>query len=97
MCKASPLFLPLERNPLEKKMKRILCRCCDLSLGNTEIALNLKLRGRAVGTFFCLRCLAERMESAPEELSQLAWFFKENGCELFSRQYVDDSKSFQNF
>ena len=71
-------------------MKRILCWCCEASLGNTEIALNLKLRGRAVGTFFCLRCLAERMESAPEELAQLARFFQENGCELFSRQYVDE-------
>lgn len=77
-------------------MKRILCRCCEASLGNTEIALNLKLRGRAVDTFFCLECLAERMDSAPEELSQLACFFKENGCELFSRQYVDESISLLN-
>ncbi len=71
-------------------MKRILCRCCEAPLGNMEIALNLKLRGRAVGTFFCLSCLAGRMESAPEELAQLARFFQENGCELFSRQYVDE-------
>ncbi len=71
-------------------MKRILCRCCEASLGNTEIALNLKLRGRAVGTFFCLSCLAGRMESAPEELAQLARYFQENGCELFSRRYVDE-------
>ncbi len=92
MCKASPLFYPLG----EKWMKRILCRDCEASLNNTEIALNLKLRGRAVGTFFCLRCLAERMESAPEELQQLAWFFKDNGCELFSRQYVNDKISILN-
>lgn len=73
-------------------MKRILCESCKSSLSNTEIALNLKLRGRAVGSFFCLRCLAEKIDSPPQELMRLAEYFRENGCELFSRQYVKDEE-----
>ena len=69
-------------------MKRILCARCGASLNNTEIALNLKLRGRALGTFYCLGCLAAGMEKTPEELKDLAAYFRDNGCELFSRQYV---------
>ena len=71
-------------------MKRILCRECREKLGNREIALNLKLRGRAVGTFFCLRCLAVQTGSTGEELTQMAVFFQANGCELFARKYVDE-------
>lgn len=69
-------------------MKRILCARCGASLGNTEIALNLKLRGRAVGTFYCLDCLAGILDSDRAALTRLADHFRENGCELFARQYV---------
>lgn len=70
-------------------MKRLLCRCCGTELGNTEIALNLKLRGRSVGTFFCMECLSRRTGNTVEELEQLADYFTENRCELFQRKYVD--------
>ena len=71
-------------------MKRILCRKCGENLGNREIALNLKLRGRAVGTFFCLHCLAKQTGGTENELARMADFFRANGCELFARRYVDE-------
>lgn len=71
-------------------MKRLLCRDCGSSLGNRETALNLKLRGRSVGVFYCESCLARRMDSTAGELRELARYFSENGCELFSAHYVDE-------
>lgn len=74
-------------------MKRLLCENCQSSLCNDEIALNLKLRSRSVGTFFCLKCLSHRMDCPKEKLTQMAAFFRENGCELFTRQYVNEQGS----
>ena len=71
-------------------MKRIGCGDCGAPLGNMEIALNLKLRGRAAGTFFCLQCLGQQLDCPREELKRMAVFFRENGCELFSRRYVEE-------
>ena len=71
-------------------MKRILCVDCGKALGNTDVALNLKLRGRAVGTFFCRTCFAHRLDCSEEKLSQMAEFYRENGCELFQRIYVSE-------
>lgn len=69
-------------------MRRIRCEGCQSLLGNTEIALNLKLRGRAVSRFCCLSCLAERLDCTRETLKEMAAFYKDNGCELFAREYV---------
>ena len=71
-------------------MKRLYCRDCGRSLRNPEVALNLKIRGKAIGTFFCEACLSERTGSTIAELRDLARFFAENGCELFSMHYVDE-------
>ena len=71
-------------------MKRLGCAVCGRNLTNTEIALNLKLRGRAVSRFFCLSSLSRQMDCTEKELLDMAAFFRENGCELFSRQYVEE-------
>ena len=71
-------------------MKRLYCYSCGERLLNSEVALNLKLRGRSVGLFFCAACLAERMDTTADELQELTRYFTENGCELFSRHYVDE-------
>lgn len=71
-------------------MKRLLCIGCETVLRNDEIALNLKLRGRSTGTFFCMNCLARQMDCGVDELSELARFFRRNGCELFQRNYVNE-------
>ena len=56
-------------------MKRIGCGDCGAPLGNMEIALNLKLRGRAARTFFCLQCLGQQLDCPREELKRMAVFF----------------------
>ncbi|GHU84187.1 hypothetical protein FACS1894196_4920 [Clostridia bacterium] len=52
--------------------------------------MNLKLRGRSIGTFFCLHCLSRWVDCAPAELRQMIVFWGENGCELFEHTYVDE-------
>lgn len=71
-------------------MRRIGCEGCTRTLANTEIALNLKLRGRAVSRFFCMDCLALRCDCSAEKLTELAQFYRSNGCELFAREYVKE-------
>lgn len=71
-------------------MKRILCGACRRALDNDEVALNLKVGGRAASRFFCLPCLASRTGADEAELRKMTAFFKENGCELFERRYVDE-------
>jgi len=69
-------------------MRRILCEECKASLGNMEIALNLKLRGRAASRFACLPCLARRLGCAQALLEEKAAFYRSHGCELFACEYV---------
>ena len=69
-------------------MKRLGCAACGRTLYNTEIALNLKLRGKASSRFFCLTDLGAQTDSTEEELLEMASFFRENGCALFSQEYV---------
>ncbi|MBR2601224.1 MAG: hypothetical protein IKE08_00880 [Clostridia bacterium] len=52
--------------------------------------MNLKIRGRSIGVFYCEDCLSERTDSTAGELRELVRFFTEHGCELFSRQYVNE-------
>jgi len=69
-------------------MRRICCEDCQSSLGNMEIALNLKLRGRAASRFCCLPCLAKRLDCTRAALEETAAFYSSHGCELFAREYV---------
>ena len=71
-------------------MKLLLCHDCGRRLRSPEVALNLKIHGRGTGMFCCETCLSERMDSTVADLREMARFFMENGCELFSRHYVDE-------
>ena len=71
-------------------MKRLYCHGCGRPLRNPEVALNLKLRGRGIGFFYCEGCLSERTGSPAADLREMVRYFTENGCELFSRPYVDE-------
>lgn len=73
-------------------MKRVLCCGCGAMLGNTDIALTLKLCGRASSRFFCRRCMALRCDMSVEQLGEMAEFYRSNGCELFSREYVKEKE-----
>ena len=71
-------------------MKLLLCNTCGRRLRNPEVALNLKIHGQGTGAFFCEDCLSEQTDSTVTELREMMRFFMENGCELFSRHYVDE-------
>ena len=73
-------------------MKRVFCCSCGAIMGNTEIALTLKICGRAASHFFCRKCLALRCDISVEQLDDMAEFYRSNGCELFSREYVKEKE-----
>jgi len=47
------------------------------------VALNKKLLGRQVGRYFCMKCLAEYLETDEAGLLDKVQAFKEQGCTLF--------------
>ncbi|MCQ2736475.1 MAG: hypothetical protein MJ234_04640 [bacterium] len=60
------------------------CICCGESLKKDWIALNKKFIGRESKEFFCISCLAERLECTIEDLEDKIEILKEEGCALFS-------------
>jgi hypothetical protein len=53
-----------------------------------EIALNLKLLGRHIGSFRCDQCLSKVLGCSQAKLIRLARYYQESGCILFQRSYV---------
>ena len=60
------------------------CYICGKShLTKYEIGLTKKLIDKKSVTFYCILCLADQLEVAPEELMAKVEEFKEEGCTLF--------------
>ena len=57
--------------------------CFNEKLDKDTIALNKKLLGKDVESFYCLPCLAEYLNTTVEELLDKIEEFKEEGCTLF--------------
>ena len=57
--------------------------CFKNNLDKDTIALNKKLLGKKIETFYCLSCLAEYLNTTVEELMDKIEEFKEEGCTLF--------------
>ena len=66
-----------------KQVKNECFACGKQQLSKNEMGLNKKLLGRKVKQFYCLDCLAEYLEIAPDELLAKVEEFKEQGCALF--------------
>ena len=66
-------------------MKAVFCAGCAERTSADEVALNLKLFGMHIGRFFCIRCLAKRLNTQPEQLRELIARFRKNGCTYFTR------------
>lgn len=66
-------------------MKAAFCTECRREISIDEIALNQRLLGMQIGRFFCLACLAQRMDTTPEHLQKMIVRFKELGCAYFTR------------
>ena len=61
------------------------CYVCGKSpLSKNEIGLTKKLLGKKAEKFYCIDCLAERLEVTTDELLAKIEEFKSEGCKLFS-------------
>ena len=72
-------------------MKAVHCAGCGKRISGDEVALNQKLLGMQIGSFFCIECLAVRLDTAPDYLQKLIVQFKEKGCTYFTRLMEDSS------
>ena len=72
-------------------MKAVHCAGCGKRISGDEVALNQKLLGMQIGRFFCIECLAVRLDTAPDYLQKLIVQFKEKGCTYFTRLMEDSS------
>lgn len=66
-------------------MKAVFCAECGTKLSLDEIALNQRLLGMHIGSFYCLGCLARRMGTPTERLQNMIVRYKERGCAYFTR------------
>lgn len=70
-------------------MKAVFCAGCGRRTSADEVALNQKLLGVQIGRFFCIRCLAARLDTTTEYLQKMIVHFKEKGCTYFARLMED--------
>lgn len=69
---------------MSKRAKIQECRDCRKKpLTKDEIGLVRKLLDENAREFFCLDCLANLLDCAPEDLIEKAEEFKNEGCKLF--------------
>lgn len=64
-------------------MRKICCERCGTEIDKDVIALNKKLISKYVKEFFCIRCLADYLDTNEEALFEKIEQFKEEGCALF--------------
>ncbi|MFV0241236.1 MAG: hypothetical protein ACK5H4_14510 [Lacrimispora sphenoides] len=69
-------------------MKSVRCHKCANELSNNEIALNLKLLGKQIGTLHCYQCLSEYFCCDTVRLQEMAEQYKSSGCLLFQTNYT---------
>ncbi len=60
-----------------------LCKNCEKSLLNDEIAIYKRLVNRGAQEFLCINCLAEHMEVEVSDIEEKIVQFKKMGCTLF--------------
>ncbi len=70
-------------------MKVIHCCDCNRKLTNDEVAVNIKLLGKCIGTFRCKHCLSAALGCELEKMSEMIAYFKNSGCILFQTLYTD--------
>lgn len=66
------------------KNKKHKCLNCEKTpLDKDTVAINKKLRGSKVDSFYCVSCLADYFGVEPHEIMEKIEQFKEDGCVLF--------------
>lgn len=59
------------------------CVVCNKKLKKDDIGLSMKLYGRNIENFKCVRCLGKEFNKTNEELKEIINYHKNNGCDLF--------------
>lgn len=68
---------------IAKKYFGKTCMCCGKKLKKDDIALSLKLYGRHIQQFKCMKCIAQDFGIKVKDLKQKIEDFKNQGCVLF--------------
>ncbi|MEG1822838.1 MAG: hypothetical protein RR233_08010 [Clostridiales bacterium] len=71
-------------NEADKNIMRH-CKICNKELLHNEVALNEKLLGKGLMSFFCLDCLAEYLDTTREDLEKMTMQFIKDGCIQFKK------------
>lgn len=61
------------------------CKICEKELEHNELAINEKLLGRGLVSFYCLDCLADYLDSTREDLERMTQEFILEGCLRFRK------------
>lgn len=69
-----------------KEFKKIPCCLCRSYLTNDEIAFILRLFGMATGSFYCLSCLAKKLDESEDRLKEKITALKISGCCYFNER-----------
>lgn len=72
------LDIEIARKYFDKK-----CKDCSKKLKKNDVALSMKLYGRQIKEFKCLKCIAKDMNCTQKDLRERIEYFKHNGCDLF--------------
>jgi len=69
-------------------MKKTYCQICRRRTCNDEIALNIKIFGKQIGTIRCYDCLSKFINCDVSKLKEVSEFYKSTGCIIFRTQYT---------
>lgn len=69
-------------------MKNISCSFCKNPVTNDEVALNVKLIGKQLGSIRCYKCMADFLNLPEVKLIELASYYKNSGCLAFTTNYM---------
>ncbi len=73
-------------------MKIVHCSHCGIRTRNDEIALNIKIFGKQVGTIRCYNCLSEFLGCDSAQLKRMSLYYKNSGCSVFKNKYTDEGE-----
>lgn len=76
--KQQNLDIDIARKYFNKK-----CLCCEKKLKKDDIGLSMKLYGRQIEKFKCMKCIGKETNKTNKELKELINSFKSSGCDLF--------------
>lgn len=69
-------------------MRTVYCSDCKEKVVNDEIAINIKVLGKQIGTVRCYDCLSKVLSCEVTKLKELAEYYKMTGCTVFQTTFT---------